>query len=479
MNIKRILCCAALLSAGCTLNPATGQRQLTLISEQQEIAMGHTYDKQITAELGLYPDQELQDYVNDLGSRLAAKSERPNLPWTFRVVDDPMVNAFAVPGGHIYVTRGMLVHSGSEAQLASVIGHEIGHVTARHSVEQMSRAQLAQLGFGVAMMASEEFRDYAGIAQIGMQLMFLKFSRNDERQADDLGLRYMGRGGFDPNEMPKMFEMLSSQSDLHGGQRLPSWQSTHPDPDRRGGRIRKQIAALPEDARSGTINQHAYLKRLDGMVFGTNPREGYTMGSTFIQPDMKFRVDFPKGWKIINQKQSVTALSPDKNAIIVLSLAKGASLKHASDLFFEPEEIERGNQWRKGFYDFRTVPQPDPSTGASQSVRGSVGFFSHDQNIIRLVAYTPAETWKANAKTARRSLRSFKRVTDKRLLNVQPAHIKIVTLNRSMSLQEFNRNKPSSIDLESLAVLNNVDQNHTFAKGDLVKRVVGGKLPKK
>jgi predicted Zn-dependent protease len=136
----------ALSASGCSTNPATGKRQIALMSEEQEIAMGREADQQVQQQLGLYKDEQVQAYVSRLGRQLAADSERPNLPWTFRVVDDPVVNAFALPGGFIYVTRGLMTHLTSEAELVSVLGHEIGHVTARHSVEQMSKAQLAQIG---------------------------------------------------------------------------------------------------------------------------------------------------------------------------------------------------------------------------------------------------------------------------------------------------------------------------------------------
>src|SRR5437773_11917983 len=169
---------AAGLVSGCATNPATGARQLMLISESQEIAMGRDYDKQVVASIGLYPDSGLQRYLQQFGTRLAATSERPNLPWTFRVVDDPVVNAFALPGGFIYVTRGIFAHLNSEAELAGVVGHEIGHVTARHSVSQLSKQQLAQIGLVAGMIVRPELARFGDLAQAGMQLMFLKFGRS-------------------------------------------------------------------------------------------------------------------------------------------------------------------------------------------------------------------------------------------------------------------------------------------------------------
>ena len=167
--------------------------------------MGREYDQDVAASIGLYADSGLQRYIQQFGARLAATSERPNLPWSFHVVDDPVVNAFALPGGFIYVTRGILAHLNSEAELAGVVGHEIGHVTARHSVSQMSKQQLAQIGLAVGTIASPEFERFGALASAGLGVLFLKYSRDAERQADDLGLRYMRRVNYDPREMPHVF----------------------------------------------------------------------------------------------------------------------------------------------------------------------------------------------------------------------------------------------------------------------------------
>src|SRR2546423_1096942 len=231
---------AALGALGCATNPATGARQFMLVSESQEIAMGRDYDKQVVASIGLYADSALQRYIQQFGMRLAATSERPNLPWTFHVVDDPVVNAFALPGGFIYVTRGILAHLNSEAGLAGVVGHEIGHVTARHSASQMTKQQLAQVGLVVGSIASSEFGRYAGLASQALGVLFLKYSRDNERQADDLGLRYMRRVNYDPREMPHVFEMLTRVSQTQGGGRVPEWLAPHPRPQNRGARTRQQ-----------------------------------------------------------------------------------------------------------------------------------------------------------------------------------------------------------------------------------------------
>src|SRR5881409_1646776 len=241
--MRRLILIMLAAAGGCAVNPATGSRQLMLISESQEIAMGRDYDKEVVTSIGLYPDSGLQRYIQQFGARLAATSERPNLPWTFRVVDDPVVNAFALPGGFIYATRGIFAHLNSEAELAGVVGHEIGHVTARHSVSQLSKQQLAQLGLAVGTIASPELGRYAGLAGQALGVLFLKYSREDESQADELGLRYMRRATYDPREMPHVFETLTRVSQAQGGGRVPEWLATHPNPENRRGRIEQEIAA--------------------------------------------------------------------------------------------------------------------------------------------------------------------------------------------------------------------------------------------
>src|SRR5688572_9429262 len=305
------------LASGCATNPATGERQLSLIGEGQEIQIGRESDPQIIASMGLYPDEAVQQYVNQIGQRLAAASERPDLPWTFRVIDDPTVNAFAVPGGFIYITRGLLSHMTSEAQLAGVLGHEIGHVTARHSVSQMSRQQLAQIGLGIGSILSPTIASLGNIASAGLQVLFLKYGRDHEHQSDELGVRYLRRNNYDPAELAKVMQMLARSSALQEGSgRVPEWLSTHPDPPNRVANILAEAEKTAAEASgSGTpvVRRDDFMRRLDGMVFGANPREGYFEGETFLHPDMRFRFDFPSGWQTVNQKSAVQGIRDRKS----------------------------------------------------------------------------------------------------------------------------------------------------------------------
>src|SRR5256712_4579176 len=380
----RLAMLAGVGAGGCAVNPATGSRQLMLISESQEIAMGRDYDKQVAASIGLDPDSGLQRYMQQCGARRAPASERPNLPWSFRVVDDPVVNAFALPGGFIYVTRGILAHLNSEAELAGVVGHEIGHVPARHSASQMTKQQLAQVGLVVGSIASSEFGRYAGLASQALGVLFLKYSRDNERQADDLGLRYMRRVNYDPREMPHVFEMLARVSQAQGGGRVPEWLATHPDPENRRGPIAQEIAALPQNFSGTAVNRDEYLRRLDGLVFGNNPREGYFKDNHFFHPELRFHLTFPDGWTTSNGKQSVVAVSPAKNAAVELSVAKERTVDAAASAFLTQRGFTSGYPARTSVGGGPAVSAAFAAATENGTLRGTALFLEHGGAVYRL-----------------------------------------------------------------------------------------------
>jgi predicted Zn-dependent protease len=461
----------ALSLTACATNPVTGKRQLAMITEPQEIQMGQEASVQVAQQMGLYDNRELQEYVDTLGKQIASKSERPNLPWEFRVVDDPMVNAFALPGGHIFVTRGILAHFNNEAELVSVLGHEIGHVTARHSVEQISKQQLAGLGLGIAMILSPTAAQFGDLANAGLQLMFLKFGRDDERQADDLGLKYMIKGGWDPDQMPPVFDVISAMSKTQEGGRVPEWASTHPDPDNRAERLRKQINDL--NAHEGTINADAYVRRLDGVMFGTNPREGYTIGSTFIHPDLGFRLEFPAGWKVQNSRQAVVAVSPNQDAMVGLSLAEASDPRTAAQKFFSQQGVQVGQEFQRNFFSFQTA-----QTQQGGNYAGVVGFVEQNGRVLQLLGYTTGNNYSRYSNTLAQSVASFARETNPRYLNVQPKRIEVVRIPRAMTIEEFARAYPSTVDMQTLAIVNGiVREGGKFEAGQYAKRVTGGDVP--
>lgn len=466
------------LMLSCAVNPATGERQLSFIGEEQEIQMGREATQQVEASIGLVENPELQSYVSRIGQELAATSERPDLPWSFEVVDDPVVNAFALPGGFIYVTRGILAHFQSEAELAGVLGHEIGHVTARHSVNQLSRQQLGQLGLGVGMVLSEDIRRYGDVLQAGLGLLSLKYSRDDETESDELGVRYMGRAGYEPEALIGVFEMLASVSGGEGG-RVPEWQSTHPYPENREAHLR-EVMASQENAPAGSqVERDTYLDRIDGMVYGADPREGYFQESLFLHPGMAFQLRFPAGWRTVNQKQAVAAVSPEQDALVVLELVPDASSPEEALRAFLAQEGLQAGRTTQG--DQNGIPAARAEFGATTSdgaeIRGEVLFLAYRGSIFRILGYAAASRWSGYQGDVSASLGSFAPVTDRAVLAVQPRRLEIVTVPSSMSLAEFHRRYPSPVPIEEIARLNRMDVEGTIPARARMKRVAGEPLP--
>ena len=258
-----------LLLFACATNPATGGKMLSLVSESQEIQMGQQFAKQVEASMPLLDSPALQGYVESVGLELAAVSERPGIPWTFKIVDDPVVNAFALPGGPVYLTRGILAYFSSEAEMAAVLGHEIGHITARHSVEQISRQQLAGLGLAVGSVLSTDVARYSGLASQGLQVLFLSYGRSDEHESDMLGVRYAGRVGYDVRESVTMHEKLDRISAMSEGSGIPDWLSTHPSSEDRIDRLQAIVDTFAVEKLEGAdLGRGRYLAEIEGLVFG-------------------------------------------------------------------------------------------------------------------------------------------------------------------------------------------------------------------
>jgi predicted Zn-dependent protease len=476
--MKRLAALAglSLLLAGCARNPATGKNEIMLVSEGQEIQMGAAYDSQVVAEIGLYPDAALQAYVADIGKKLAATSERPNLPWTFRVVDDPSVNAFAVPGGHVYITRGILAHMTNEAELATVMGHEIGHVTARHTAHEMSKQQLAGLGLAIGSIASSQIAQYAGLASQALQVLFLKFSRDDENQADELGVRYSSRADFDSRQMVNVMQMLDQLEGQSGG-KLPEWLATHPNPGNRVEHINQLLSHAQTDFSNAIVNRDAYQRRLDGIIFGMNPREGFFRGTAFYHPDLRFQVAFPSGWRTANTKQAVAAQSPQQDAVIQLTLAQGSSADQAARAFLSQQGVQAGTVSRANINGLTASAAPFAAATEQGTLRGTAVFVEYGNHVYQMLGYGPEQTWGNNQAAVQRAMSSFGRLTDPAMLNVQPQHLTLFTLDRRTTIAELARQRPAPVPVSTLALINQVDDNTTLEPGRLVKWVVGPQLP--
>ena len=474
-----LLAAAVLLTSACATNPVTGRRELSLVSASQEVEIGREGARDIARSIGLYPDEGLQTYVADLGTRLAARSERPDLPWSFQIADDAAVNAFALPGGFIFVTRGMLAHMNSEAQLVAVLGHEIGHVTARHSVRQVSRAQLTQLGLGIGYIISDDVREYGALAAAGVGLLFLKFGRDDESQADELGFGYAMNGGYDPREMVPVFETLDRVSAGSGSERLPQWLSTHPNPEGRIGRTEERIrdAALPSSPSALRIGRNEYLRRLEGLTFGDDPRKGYFKGPVFHHPDLKFRLTFPDGWKTHNGAASVVAISPREQAAVELALAGDEAPEATAKKFLTGEGMVFGRVSTEPLNGLPAASARFELQGRGGRLAGRAVFVSLDGKTYRLLGYGSDENEPRHEDAMRDSLESFRRLTDRAALSVQAAKLKLVTLDRAMTVEEFHRRHPSTVPLEMVALINGRVTVERVPAGTRMKQVTGGTRP--
>jgi predicted Zn-dependent protease len=465
------------VAVNCARNPVTGKNELALVSEGQEIQMGQEAAQQVAQSIGYVDDQALQDYVAGIGKRMAAQSERPNLPWEFHVVNDAAVNAFALPGGFIYVTRGLLGAMTNEAELASVIGHEIGHVTARHSVQQISKAQLAQLGLGLGSILSSDIAQFAGLASQGLGILFLKYGRDAENQADELGFRYALNQKYDVREMDDVFETLNRESQLAGGGgRLPEWLSTHPNPENRVNRTQARLDTLHVDLSGSVRNEQAYMQRIQGLTYGDDPRQGFFEGNTFYHPDMRFQLEFPDGWQTQNTPSAVVAVSPQQDAIVQLGLAGQTPPRQAAQQFLSQQGVQAGDASTSSVNGNPAATSYFQAQTQQGAVQGIVSFISYGGQTFGLLAYTGQGKLQQYDGTFRQSIGSFSTLRNQAALSVKPNRIEVVKVPREMTLAQFDQQYPSTIPIEELAVINQLEgPDSSIPAGRQIKRVTGGR----
>ena len=479
-HLRRLLLpwCALTLMAmqgGCARNPVTGDLQLALISEAQEVQMGQQAAEEVRATMGLVDDPQLQSYINGIGQRLASSSERPNLPWSFEVVDDPTPNAFALPGGPIFVTRGMMSLMSTEAQLASVLGHEIGHVTARHHVTSMSRQQLAQLGLGIGGLIVPQVQQLGSLAGAGLQLLFLSHGRDAERQADDLGFQYSLAQGFDVREMASVFASLQRLGDENQQSAVPTWLMTHPAPADRVTAVEARLATMPAPASALRIGRQPYLDQLEGLTYGDNPRNGYFRNGLFLHPDMRFQVAFPDQWQTQNMAQAVIGMGPQQDAIIQLTLAQAGSPDAAAQQFLGQQGIAVGQTSRQPINGLTAASATFQAQTEQGVVQGLIIFVAHGGQVFQLLGYSPANRYGAYDRLFQQALGSFAPVSDPQVLNVRPSRISVVRTTESMTLNQFNQRFPSTIGIDEIAVMNQLSGGgEVIPAGALIKRVIQG-----
>jgi predicted Zn-dependent protease len=316
--------------AGCAQNPVTGQSDFVMISESQELALGRQYHEEvISKQYQVYESKALQDYVNRIGQKLAAASHRPGLPYRFTVLDTPEINAFALPGGFVYVTRGILPYLGSEAELAAVLGHEIGHITARHGVRQQSAAQAANIGLAVASIFVPELNtDLAqNLTNILGGALLSGYGREHELEADRLGAQYLARSEYDPQAIIRVLRVLKNQElkdaelakqEGREPRRYSGLFATHPDNDTRlkevVGEADKLASAAPFEGRD------EFLAAIDHLVFNDNTEQGVLRNNRFYHVDLGIALQFPEAWQVHNLPDALVAISPGGEAMLKMQM---------------------------------------------------------------------------------------------------------------------------------------------------------------
>jgi predicted Zn-dependent protease len=473
MRHKQLFSILLVATAACAVNPVTGKRELSLVSESQEIAMGMQGKADVQRSIGVYPDSALNAYLATLGMRIARASERPDLPWSFQVADEPVVNAFALPGGPVFIARGILPYFNSEAELVSVLGHEIGHVTARHSAQQMTRAQLAGLGLGVASVVDSRVARYAGMAQAGLGLLLLKYGRDAESQADALGFRYGLNGGWDMRDGTKMFNTLSRVSG-DPGQRLPEWQSSHPAPEGRAQHNEERVrAAEARGIRFDTlrVDRNGYLRRLEGLVYGEDPRQGYFEGTAFYHPTLRLRFAFPEGWKTQNGTDAVVGVSAAQDAMVVFSGAGAESPQATGQKFAAQQGLTAGEGRALTLNGLSAWTVPFEAQTEQGVVAGRAVWVALDGTTYQILGYGPQAKLQANDPVFLGVARSFNRLTDAAKLNVEPKRVHLVTLRTSQTIVEVGRANGNTLPDAELASVNGVRVDEVLVAGTMVKVV--------
>lgn len=467
-----------LIIPSCAINPVTGKKQFMLLSESQEAAMGAEYDPQVLATFGLYENEPLTRLLNEKAAEMGKISHRPNVKFQVKILDSPVVNAFAVPGGYIYFTRGILAQFNNEAEMIGVLGHEMGHITARHSASQQSKQQLGQLLLVGGMIASEKFREFGEYAMQGMQLLFLKFSRDNETQSDQLGVEYASKIGYDAREMANFFNVLDKMQmgSEQGG--VPTFLSTHPNPSDRYYAVNSLADAWQDSLKLSNwiVNQNEYLRMIDGMVYGEDPRQGFVENGVFYHPELKFRYPFPTSWQLVNSPLQVQMAPSDGKALIVFSLSsqktpEEALKKNLEDLNLTLVESRKISV--NGFPAVASVSKQisqNQQTGQEQAIMVMSYFIDYNDMIFTFHGVSEESEFNNYASAFESTMKGFSRLTDAAKLNAQPKRIQIQTVQRNGTAREIfaSMGVPAN-QLNEIALLNEVSLTDQLPKGAFVK----------
>lgn len=473
--------------SACTVqrSPITGNKRAYGYSWEEEKKIGAQSDKQIQQQYGVYDNESMQNYVDNVAQDVLANSDMRgedveakyrNTEFTFRVLDSPVVNAFALPGGYVYVTRGLVSHLRNEAQLAMVLGHEIGHVAARHASQRAFEQQVGQLALIGGAVGGDLLGlpggDILNLGSQAAQLLFLSYSRDDERESDKLGVEYSAKSNYEAAEGADFFTTLKRMSQ-QSGQSIPSWQSTHPDPSEREDRIPKMAEEWRKKGFEQNIeNIDQYMNELDNMIYGNNPRQGFTRSGMFYHPDLEFKFPYPENWQLVNTPSAVQIVNEEQNAIMIFEIdSKNNSPRASVNEFLSQEGVNPtgGNATsNNGLTGYEATATAKTQQGGE--VRLYLYSVEYDGNVYRFLTYSTAEQFDQYRRTFQQTTAGFDRLRDSGILNTQPARLNVSRTNRSGTFESFlPNNLPFDITPEDVAIANQMDLNQTIEQGTWIK----------
>ncbi|MCI0522841.1 MAG: M48 family metalloprotease [Bacteroidales bacterium] len=471
---------AVALIWSCAVNPVTGKKQLMFITEEQEVAMGLQYDPQVISTFGEYRNDNLLRFLQTKGDEMGTISHRPGIQYHVKILDSPVVNAFAVPGGYIYLTRGILAQLNNEAELIGVLGHEMGHITARHSVSQMSKQQFGSLLLIGGMIVSEEFAQYAEYAMQGMQLLFLSFSRDNEREADRLGVEYSSKIGYDAHKMADFFKVLQKMNmeATQGG--IPTFLSTHPDPGDRYNSVNQQATEWQQKLTTTTfrVNADSYLQMIDGIVYGEDPRQGFADGGVFYHPELRFKFVMPAGWAMENLPTQVNMAPSDGKAMVIFTLAAQKTLEEAAQnavdqlglTVSETKKITVSNM--PALLMASKIVSQDQTSGQQQTVMLLSCFINYNSQIYLFHGVSTDADFSSYVPVFESTMKSFSVLTDPARLNIKPQMVHVKKVQRAGTLADaFAYFGVKKEKMNELALLNNLELTDKVQTGKLIKIV--------
>ncbi|HEY0706367.1 MAG TPA: M48 family metalloprotease, partial [Polyangia bacterium] len=420
--------------------------------------------------MGLYDNPALAAYVDNIGTRIAAKSERPKLPWQFQVVDDPMVNAFAAGGGKIFLTRGMLAHLTSEAQLATVLGHEVGHVTGHHASRAASKTLLVMGANELAKSLWKGWADAADVVNPATELLMLRYSRDHEREADDLGYRYAIENDYEVREAPGVFTMLKKVADAKGRNPAHAWLSSHPESGARADKLAKRIAEHRPPL--GITGKDEFLAITDKLIFEADPRQGFFEGGVFKHPRLKYQITPPAGADAAISERALITFTKQGGGIKVGEAFDGATPAEALEKFLAQDGVTKGEDFKLPLNVAHVGARFTRKNEKDQQEAGAIAFFTHQGVVMKAGFLTAVDQAPAMEKAFLTSVATFAPLTEPAALAVQPARIKVVTVPEAMTLAEFAKKHPA-VSVDRLALINQLEPEFLLAAGLRVKVVEG------